>query len=310
MPRERSRSNSREKVSRTKRTRDHNSSEAEEKRNGHATNGHHTKSRKLPHSFSRSPTPRLLSGPQKRPIFFSNNSNFIIIGDATIEKKHHRSSDVGKNATAEPDVAAGPGDFANFPEIDSNAIAGLKARGIDTLFPVQYMTFNRIYNHEDLIVRDLTGSGKTLGFCLPMLMRLRRERSFGQGKPQAMILAPTRELALQITKELHALKYSENEFNVLTVYGGTNIHEQTHQLRRGVDIFVGTCGRVIDHMHRGNFDFSTLKFAILDEADQMLNLGFKENVEEIMGTIKSAGLSELQCLMFSATIPRWVQNIA
>jgi ATP-dependent RNA helicase DeaD len=125
-----------------------------------------------------------------------------------------------------------------------------------------------------------------------------------------MILAPTRELALQITKELHALKYNEREFNVLTVYGGTNIDEQTYQLRRGVDIFVGTCGRVIDHMKRNNFDFSSLKFAILDEADQMLNLGFKENVEEIMDTIKGAGLKDLQCLMFSATIPKWVQSIA
>ena len=155
------------------------------------------------------------------------------------------------------------------------------------------MTFRRIYEKEDLIVRDLTGSGKTLGFCLPMVARLRRERAFGQGKPMAMILAPTRELALQISKELHALKQNDREYNVLTVYGGTNIEDQTYQLRRGVDIFVGTCGRVIDHMKRGNFDFTGLKFAVLDEADQMLNLGFKENVEEIMDTIKGAGLKEL-----------------
>jgi len=143
-----------------------------------------------------------------------------------------------------------------------------------------------------------------------MVTRLRTERAWGQGKPLAMILAPTRELAIQIAKELQALKHNEREYNVLTVYGGTSIEEQTHQLRRGVDIFVGTCGRVIDHMKRGNFDFTGLRFAILDEADQMLNLGFKENVEEIMDTIKSANLKELQCLMFSATIPRWVQSIA
>lgn len=82
-----------------------------------------------------------------------------------------------------------------------------------------------------------------------------------------MILAPTRELALQIAKELHLLKHHEREYNVLTVYGGSNIDEQTYQLRRGVDIFVGTCGRVIDHIERKNFDFSTLKYAVLDEAD-------------------------------------------
>jgi ATP-independent RNA helicase DbpA len=87
------------------------------------------------------------------------------------------------------------------------------------------MTFRRILNKEDLIVRDLTGSGKTLGFCLPMLEMFRKEKLFGQGKPLAMILAPTRELALQISKELNALKHSEREYNVLTVYGGVPIDE-------------------------------------------------------------------------------------
>jgi len=170
------------------------------------------------------------------------------------------------------------------------------------------MTFRRIYDKEDLIVRDLTGSGKTLGFCLPMVTRLRIERAFGQGKPQAMILAPTRELAIQISKELQALKHHDREYNVLTVYGGTSMYEQTSELRRGVDIFVGTCGRVIDHMKRGNLDFSALKYTILDEADQMLNLGFKENVEEIMDTVKGQvpNINDFQFLMFSATIPRWV----
>jgi superfamily II DNA/RNA helicase len=77
-------------------------------------------------------------------------------------------------------------------------------------------------------------------------------------------------------------------------------------LRRGVDIFVGTTGRVKDHMERRNFDFSLLKYAILDEADIMLNLGFKEDVELIMSTIKAAGPKDLQAMMFSATVPRWV----
>lgn len=104
-------------------------------------------------------------------------------------------------------------------------IIGLRGRNIDELFPVQYSTFRRIYDKEDLIVRDLTGSGKTLGFCLPMVARLRSERLFGSGKPQAMILAPTRELALQIAKELNALKHHEREYNVLTVYGGSNIDD-------------------------------------------------------------------------------------
>lgn len=168
------------------------------------------------------------------------------------------------------------------------------------------MTYNRIINREDLMVRDLTGSGKTLGFCLPIVEICRKERLFGAGKPLAMILAPTRELALQISKELELLKHNPNEYRVLTVYGGVDIYSQTSELRRGVDIFVGTTGRVKDHMERKNFDFSGLKFAVLDEADIMLNLGFKEDVETIMSTIKAAHPRDLQCLMFSATVPRWV----
>jgi superfamily II DNA/RNA helicase len=86
------------------------------------------------------------------------------------------------------------------------------------------MTFRKIMNHEDLMVRDLTGSGKTLGFCLPMVEMFRKERIFGGGRPLAMILAPTRELALQIAKELNELKHNPKEYNVLTVYGGVDIY--------------------------------------------------------------------------------------
>ncbi len=125
-----------------------------------------------------------------------------------------------------------------------------------------------------------------------------------------MVLAPTRELALQVAKEFNAQKHHENEFNVLTVYGGVSIDEQTYQLRKGVDIFVGTTGRILDHIERKNFDFSHLRTVILDEADQMLKLGFKEDVEKIMYTIKEKSPKDLQVLLFSATVPRWVKNIA
>lgn len=141
------------------------------------------------------------------------------------------------------------------------------------------MTFRNIYNREDLIVRDLTGSGKTLGFCLPTVEYLRANRLFGTRQIQAIILAPTRELAIQITRVLNDLKHHDKEYNVLTVYGGVSIYDQTQELRRGVDIFVGTTGRVKDHMERGNLNFSNLKSLILDEADQMLNLGFKEDID-------------------------------
>ena len=99
-------------------------------------------------------------------------------------------------------------------------------------------------------------------------------------------MAPTRELALQVTNELQKLKHYDNEFKVVTVYGGVNIDDQIRQLRSGVDIFVGTTGRVLDHIERGNIDFRSLKTVVLDEADQMLKLGFKEDIDRILRTIR------------------------
>jgi ATP-dependent RNA helicase DeaD len=138
-----------------------------------------------------------------------------------------------------------------------------------------------------LIARDLTGSGKTIAFGLPTVEYLRRAKLLGCRKVQAIVLAPTRELAIQVTKEIEKLKHYDTEFRVVTVYGGVNIEDQTRQLRHGVDIFVGTTGRVLDHIERGNIDFSDLKTIVLDEADQMLKLGFKEDIDRILNKIKS-----------------------
>lgn len=94
------------------------------------------------------------------------------------------------------------------------------------------------------------------------------------------------------------------------MYGGVSIDDQTYQLRKGVDIFVGTTGRVLDHMERRNFNFTDLKTIILDEADQMLKLGFKEDVDRIMETIKEKAPKDVQVLLFSATVPSWVKQVA
>jgi len=155
----------------------------------------------------------------------------------------------------------------------------LKSRGFQYLFPIQQHCFKPVFNRDDLIARDLTGSGKTFAFGIPMIEYLRKNKMIGTGKVQAIILAPTRELALQITSELTKMKYSDNEFKIVTVYGGVPIEHQTHALRNGVDLFVGTTGRIKDHIERGNIDFSDLKTVVLDEADIMLKLGFKEDVE-------------------------------
>ena len=202
------------------------------------------------------------------------------------------------------------GDFDNFHDITQKTREILIARGITYLFPVQTGSFHQVWSRKDLIVRDLTGSGKTLGYALPMVEYLRKMKTLGSGKIQGMVLAPTRELALQVTKEFNALKHFENEYNVLTVYGGVSIEDQTYQLRRGVDIFIGTTGRIQDHMERRNFDFSHLKTVVLDEADQMLKLGFKEDVENIMRAIKEKAPKDIQVLLFSATVPIWVKRMA
>ena len=173
------------------------------------------------------------------------------------------------------------GEFSSFPEVHENSARQLIARGIKAMFPIQQHSFYPIYNREDVIARDLTGSGKTLAFCLPVTEYLRKRGHLGQGKIQAMIMCPTRELAIQVQNELAKLKHGDREFKSLTVYGGVSVEDQTRQLRQGVDFFVGTCGRVLDHIERGNIDFSNLKTVILDEADQMLKQGFKEEIDKV-----------------------------
>jgi superfamily II DNA/RNA helicase len=172
------------------------------------------------------------------------------------------------------------------------------------------MTFNNVFNREDLIVRDLTGSGKTLGFSLPTVEYLRKNKMFGTGKIQTIVLAPTRELAIQITRVMNDLKHHDKEFNVLAVYGGVSMDDQVWQLRKGVDILVGTTGRVLDHMERGNLNFTELKNITLDEADQMMKLGFKEDIDRILGNIKAAVKDMPQFLLFSATVPGWIKGLA
>ena len=178
------------------------------------------------------------------------------------------------------------------------------------MFPIQQACFYPVYQRKDIIARDLTGSGKTFAFGIPTIEYLRKNKLFGTGRVQAIMLAPTRELAIQITNELTKLKYSPEEFKIVTVYGGVSVFDQANKLKNGVDLFVGTTGRVLDHIERGNIDFSDLKSMVLDEADVMLKLGFKEDVEKILVKIKEVQSKDLQISLFSATVPEWVRDIA
>lgn len=213
--------------------------------------------------------------------------------------------------TAYVQIVPKDGEYSSFPEIHRRTVDVLKKYDYQHLFPIQQECFYPIYQREDVIARDLTGSGKTIAFSLPIVEYLRRNKFLGSSKLQAIVLAPTRELAIQVTKEIEKLKHYDSEFKIVTVYGGVNIEDQIKQLKHGVDIFVGTTGRVLDHIDRGNIDFTNMKSLVLDEADQMLKLGFKEDVDKIFAQItKNINVAKLQVCLFSATIPPWVKQLA
>ncbi|KVI10055.1 cytochrome P450 [Cynara cardunculus var. scolymus] len=199
----------------------------------------------------------------------------------------------------------------------------LKAKGIEALFPIQARTFDSIYDGLDLIGKAKTGQGKTLAFILPILESLingpeKASRRTGYGRaPTILVLLPTRELAKQVFSDFKA--YGEAVgLTACCLYGGggASISPQTVQLKRGVDIVVGAVGRVKDHIERGNLDLCSLKFRILDEADEMLRQGFVEDVEYILGKFpfvpegKVNDASNVQTVLFSATLPSWVNQIA
>ncbi|XP_034710880.1 DEAD-box ATP-dependent RNA helicase 7 [Vitis riparia] len=189
----------------------------------------------------------------------------------------------------------------------------LKSKGIEALFPIQAMTFDTVLDGSDLVGRARTGQGKTLAFVLPILESLingpnRGSRKTGYGRPPCvLVLLPTRELATQVYADFDVYGGAIG-LTSCCLYGGAPYQAQEIKLKRGVDIVVGTPGRIKDHIERGNIDFSSLKFRVLDEADEMLRMGFVEDVELILGKVED--VSKVQTLLFSATLPGWVKEIS
>jgi len=185
--------------------------------------------------------------------------------------------------------------------------ARLVAAGIASLFPVQTVTVRRVLAGENVVVRSRTGSGKTLGFALPVIEMLEREgaeASLRRGRgPRCLVIAPTRELASQITEEFRRFA---GRLRICSIYGGVAMGPQFGQLREGVDIVVGTPGRLIDLLQQGALRLDAVKVAVLDEADEMLRMGFKEDVEQIFESTPR----EKQCMLWSATVPPWVRELA
>jgi ATP-dependent RNA helicase DeaD len=156
-------------------------------------------------------------------------------------------------------------------------------------------------NKQDMIGQAATGTGKTAAFGLPMIDQITPR----QGHVQALIVAPTRELALQVVKELEQLK-GEKRLSIAAIYGGQSIERQRKQIKDGVDIIVATPGRVMDHIKSGKLRIANLSFLVLDEADEMLNAGFIDDIKWIM----SKSNPDKQILLFSATMPAPIQDLA
>lgn len=158
-----------------------------------------------------------------------------------------------------------------------------------------------IIDGYDIIGRAQTGTGKTLAFGAPILSTLERERN----KIKAMVLAPTRELALQVNEEIRRIS-THSKVKTLAVYGGDSIDKQIREIRRGVDFIVGTPGRVLDLIRRKVINLEHLQFLVLDEADEMLNMGFIDDIEEVMVSANP----ERQTLLFSATMPNAIRELS
>ncbi|RFU62415.1 DEAD/DEAH box helicase [Peribacillus glennii] len=178
----------------------------------------------------------------------------------------------------------------------------LKESGIETPTAIQEKSIREIAAGRDVIARAQTGTGKTLAFLLPILEKVRPELK----QVQALILSPTRELALQISTELAKLENAVDGVHAAAIYGGQDVDRQMRVLGENPAIVVATPGRLLDHVRRGTIDLSNISTLVLDEADQMLHIGFLPEVEAIIGMAPT----EKQMLLFSATMPEQVRSIA
>lgn len=177
----------------------------------------------------------------------------------------------------------------------------LSEERIDTPTPIQEQSIPAILEGKDIIGEAQTGTGKTLAFLLPIVQKINRDKN----QVQALIIAPTRELAIQLTDEAKKLGKPLG-INTLSVYGGQDVFKQLRKLKNGVHIVVATPGRLLDHISRKSINLGHTKFLVLDEADEILNMGSLIDVERIISTIPK----RRQTLMFSATIPKGLKNLA
>jgi len=208
-------------------------------------------------------------------------------------------STVGQRTAQAADTGVGQGTFKDFrllPEVE-RAIVEM---GFEEPTPVQAATYGPIMGGGDLIVMAQTGTGKTAAFGIPMAQNLDTS-----GGLQAMVLTPTRELALQVAREIASIG-KRRGITAAAVYGGASFTKQVEEVSDGAQVVVGTPGRVMDHMRRKTIPFGGIKMLVLDEADEMLSMGFEKELSEIMGGLPT----KRQTLLFSATIPDDIQRLS
>ncbi|MDD7362888.1 MAG: DEAD/DEAH box helicase [Firmicutes bacterium] len=178
---------------------------------------------------------------------------------------------------------------------------GIEAMGFEEASPIQAKSMDPMLNGRDVVAQAQTGTGKTAAYGIPMLERVTAEK-----KVQGLVLCPTRELSLQVANELGKLGKFKKNIRILPVYGGTSIERQIRALKKGVQIVVGTPGRVMDHMRRKTLKMDDLSIAILDEADEMFDMGFRDDMQKILSKTPDSR----QTCFFSATMEREIMDFS
>jgi len=186
--------------------------------------------------------------------------------------------------------------------LSKQVLKALQTVGYETPSPIQAKTIPPLLDGVDVVGQAQTGTGKTAAFALPFLTKIDIKKLH----PQALVLTPTRELAIQVAEAFKRYAMRLPNFHVLPIYGGQEYAGQIRRLKRGVHVIVGTPGRLMDHMRRGTLTLESLKYLVLDEADEMLRMGFQEDVEWILEQTPA----ERQTALFSATMPKEIRHIA
>ena len=190
--------------------------------------------------------------------------------------------------------------FEDF-QLSAATLRSLKRIGFEETTPIQEETIPLSMEGKDIIGQAQTGTGKTAAFGIPLIEKVDVKNK----NIQALVIAPTRELAIQVSEELHKIGY-DKRVQVLAVFGGQDISRQIRALKKKPSIIVGTPGRILDHINRGTIKLEGIHTVVLDEADEMLNMGFIEDIEKILSKVPD----ERQTLLFSATMPEKIRQIA